>query len=655
MEHVAGIAGWLVSAALLLYVAGRVGRRFGETIGDQFWITVAAIVLQIAVVAQVLSPVHQLRPVAFLIVQVIVALIVRLTIKPPAFDRRLFRDHVRLLKATPTRRMLLLVIGLLLLLALAVIIAVPINGFDDRMYRASRAAYWLQHRSLLPWNSQNDRQTAFPFGGELMFFWPILFTRDEVLGRLSFFAGIPLCAAGLYTVMRQLRVSRTVALIGVLILLTTPTFARIEEGLYQEVWMTAFALGAAYFALRSSRDGRYLAWMACFTVMAVNVKTTALALAPAAALVPLLLPGRRSRGLGSVLLGAMAGVMFSGLALTIAMNLQRDHRPLGPAGMTSTHTADRSATQLRTHAARFVANLIDFPVIPSEPLRQSLSDAGNAWLRLCRADEPLSMEDPANPWPGTFHFGVGRYASRLSLPGMFWLPVLAAAAVVVVRRGANWRRLAILLLFATPMLLGAVLVIRWMGGMDRFWLPAYALSLPVGMYFAQRMTLRRRGVTGVAIALLLVTMIPAAWDQLESAKRWFRVSPTESMLNEPFHSVLAKMPPGSRTLAVLHADARDYGLFRPRERFASEVIPWGNIPFDPQRMRRLIDGQDATHVLVQDDHRVLMNWGPHVETTEMVRWLTQQPDLREIDAVSPGMRLFVARRPADTVPVSPFP
>jgi hypothetical protein len=127
------------------------------------------------------------------------------------------------------------------------------------------------------------------------------------------------------------------------------------------------------------------------------------------------------------------------------------------------------------------------------------------------------------------------------------------------------------------------------------------------------------------------------------------------MLNEPFHSVLAKMPPGSRTLAVLHADARDYGLFRPRERFASEVIPWGNIPFDPQRMRRLIDGQDATHVLVQDDHRVLMNWGPHVETTEMVRWLTQQPDLREIDAVSPGMRLFVARRPADTVPVSPFP
>jgi len=112
---------------------------------------------QIAVVAQVLSPVHQLRPVAFLIVQVIVALIVRLTIKPPAFDRRLFRDHVRLLKATPTRRMLLLVIGLLLLLALAVIIAVPINGFDDRMYRASRAAYWLQHRSLLPWNSQNDR------------------------------------------------------------------------------------------------------------------------------------------------------------------------------------------------------------------------------------------------------------------------------------------------------------------------------------------------------------------------------------------------------------------------------------------------------------------------------------------------------------------
>ena len=109
------------------------------------------------------------------------------------------------------------------------------------------------------------------------------------------------------------------------------------------------------------------------------------------------------------------------------------------------------------------------------------------------------------------------------------------------------------------------------------------------------------------------------------------------------------------TLAVLHADARDYGLFRPRERFASEVIPWGSAPFDPQRMRRLIEEQGATHVLVQDDHCVLMNWGPHVETTEMVRWLTQQRDLREVDAVSPGMRLFVVWRPAEPDAVSPFP
>jgi hypothetical protein len=104
------------------------------------------------------------------------------------------------------------------------------------------------------------------------------------------------------------------------------------------------------------------------------------------------------------------------------------------------------------------------------------------------------------------------------------------------------------------------------------------------------------------------------------------------------------MPAGSRTLAVMNADARDYGLFRPRERFASEVIPWGDAPFDPQRMRRLIDAHDVTHVLVQDDRRILMDWGPNIETAEMVRWLTRQPDLSELDAVSPGMRLF-AKKP----------
>jgi hypothetical protein len=312
--------------------------------------------------------------------------------------------------------------------------------------------------------------------------------------------------------------------------------------------------------------------------------------------------------------------------------------------MTALHQADRSPRQLRTPAARFVASLIDLPVVPIESARTALTKAGNAWLRFCRADQPLRMEDPAHPWPGPFAFGVGRYASRFSLVGMLWLPALLWAIGVSLRRGANWRRLAIGLLFAAPMLLGSVLIIRWMGGMDRFWLPAYALSVPIVMFFGHRLTLRRRGVTAVAIALSLVTVVPATWDQLDSAGRRLRLPLTESMLYEPFNSALRKRPAGSRTLSVMNADARDYGLFRPRERFASEVIPWGDTPFDPQRMRRLIDAHDVTHVLVQDDRRILMDWGPNIETAEMVRWLTRQPDLSELDAVSPGMRLF-AKKP----------
>src|SRR5688572_9276612 len=228
--------------------------------------------------------------------------------------------------------------------------------------------------------------------------------------------------------MREARVVRTASFAGVLVLLATPTFFRLQDGLYPEVWLSVFALGALYFGLRAAGDparaARHLVCVGFLAALAVNVKTTALALLPAALMLPWLIPAKRPRwrGVTNVLAGAVAGAALSGLALTLAMNLRHDGQPLGPTGMSAAHTADQSPRQLRTHAGRFLVELMDFPIMPIESGRRALSDIGNGFLELLGVDHPLPGEEFDSLWPGMYHFGVGPYATRFSLGGMLWLP-----------------------------------------------------------------------------------------------------------------------------------------------------------------------------------------------------------------------------------------
>ena len=655
--NIVGPAMFATSAGLLAYCSIALARRFGASPADRYWISLSAAVTQLATTALVLSPTRSLTPTGFLLVQLFITAVLAWTIGLPAIDRSAW-PSVRATFSRSRRRLLLFAIGLFLALGLWMTAAMPIHAFDDRMYRASRVAYWLQHQSVLPWTTHNDRQTAFPFGSELLFFWPVLFTRAELPGRLAFFAGVPLCAIGLYTVMREARVARTASLAGVLVLLATPTFFRLQDGLYPEVWLSLFSLGALYFGLRAAGDparaARHLVCVGFLATLAVNVKTTALALLPAALMLPWLIPAKRPRwrGVTNVLAGAVAGAALSGLAMTLALNLRHDGQPLGPPGMSAAHTADDSPRQLRTHAGRFLVGLIDFPVMPSESVRRGLSDIGNKFLRLLGAHDPLPGEEFDSFWPGMYHFGVGPYATRFSVGGMLWLPCLAVATLLIARGGTSRRRPWILLLFAASLLLPSIFVIRWMGGMDRFFLPAYAVSLPILAIVLQQAARRWRWFRSLVIVLIALAVLPVLL--LENAEAWRRVPPAERELDEPFYFALRQIPAGSRILLVAAIDARDYGLFRPRGGFTNHVVPWGHQPFDAAHMQRLIDENNVTHVLVQNDQRLSLHWRPPLETRETVRWLTDHEWLEELPVPSPGMRLFI-RRKAGTIQYAPVP
>src|SRR5205823_10697251 len=91
----------------------------------------------------------------------------------------------------------LLCVAIFISLSLINQIMAPISGFDERMYHASRVLYWISNHSIFPYMTHNDRQVMIPFGAELLFLWPVLFTKSELFGRVIFWLAYPFSTIGL--------------------------------------------------------------------------------------------------------------------------------------------------------------------------------------------------------------------------------------------------------------------------------------------------------------------------------------------------------------------------------------------------------------------------------------------------------------------------
>jgi hypothetical protein len=230
---------------------------------------------------------------------------------------------------------------------------------------------------------------------------------------------------------------------------------------------------------------------------------------------------------------------------------------------------------------------------------------------------------------------------------VLWLPALVVGLIMTIRAAARRRRVrpaAVGTLLALPPLAGALLLVRWMPDVGRFWVPSYALGLVVVVLIVGRAAVRWRWVAAVAAALVCFAAVPGIRDAVGAALREPVVSPT--FTDEPFTSALEHIPPGSTILLVAKGDAREYALFAPRDHFANRVLPWGSSPFDARRMRAMIDAENVTHVVIERDDIVDVHWGPPVQTAPMVSWLREQQDLEEIPIPTPRMRLFTRMRTA---------
>ncbi len=648
-----------LSAVLLVGTAALLTRYLAHGATESFWTFIACISLQLGFLTCGLSVAGRLTPAAWLAGQgLLLSGVFLWTLGRPRPGRN---STWRALRGWWSSRSLLGRAAATLSLVFVLLsgvrqVAEPVSGFDDRMYHGSRVAYWIENHSVLPYPTHNERQVAFPFGSELFFMWPVLFTKCEVAGRIVFWLGYPAAAAGIYLVTRAARVPETFASLAALLFVSTPIVSSLAIGLAPEFWLAVFELGTAFWILVAihaedrGEAARSAAWAGLFLFLALNVKTTAVGLLVPALLLPFLAcaPGGRVAAARALIMGALVALTLSGLAVNCLGNVVRCGNPFASAGLRRVVRGDLSVRQLYVHAVRLPFLLFELPWAPGA-LRARLEEAGQAAARRLGATRPLSFESNEQVWPGRFSFNLPATAVNYSLGGLLWLPTLAVSLVVALRGlrgnhgGANEDPLFFVTLLAALSLFPVVFGLRWMVPSNvpsRFLIAAWAL----GTVLLAVLTCRSAagGNTGglIAAVVLGLQIVPSLQRDLKAAIAALRTPLPEAVLDEPFAAVMPEFPAGSRILLFANQDTRDYPLFRPRDAFSNRVVPWGD---EVPTLSGVIDrtlATGTTDLLFVADQWLARHWAPPIRVAETITLLSKDPMFREISTGVPGMRLF---------------
>ncbi len=274
-------------------------RLLGLRGDDAFWGGVLAIFLQWGAIATALSLLRALTTGGWvlsllLITAAVLALAARRAGRRPPGDVAERAARV----SRPPSGLASPAVALLAAAAFVVQWGTPLSKGDDLMYHGSRVLYWVQQRSLLPFETHNDRHNVFPFAGELPFLVGVLLSRSERLARVLHLSALPLVLWGIVRLGRSLGVRPALAGLLPLLFLATPLVLAAADGIGVELWTTVGLLAALHWLLRAgdaSAGASVLPALGASTALAVSFKLTLLPLLGLGALAVAIAPRPEKR------------------------------------------------------------------------------------------------------------------------------------------------------------------------------------------------------------------------------------------------------------------------------------------------------------------------------------------------------------------------
>lgn len=520
---------FILSSVLLLWVAVTIGRLFARNITDAFWIVAALCYLQISSISLFLSLINSLTPYAFLCCQASLAILaLALRGLGPRIHARL-ATNTSIFDLSSVEKGLLLLVVLLLCLSLAYRVLTPLYKGDVLYYHASRPLYWIQNSSIMPYPTVNDRQVVFAFGSNLIFMWPVLFTKSEFIGRLVYWLGLPAATFGFYTVLRRLCSSRRLGLLGIATFLSIPIVYKFGTNLEPLIWVCFFSLGTGYWALRiaqsSGYDWFFVLQLGLYSVLTGNMKNYGVVLifASVVALLIALLQGKDEQRFDSVLralrhygLAVLIALVLSGLALLLVQNAMLFGALTGSNLRRQQNIAQLSPYQVYVHTIRLTGVLAEASV----PVGKQFFDRfGNQMIHSLGADTPLPKENEWG-WVRHYKYGVVQFdrmvsqgtnfgvAGILLLLGFFGILLSGIGRVAKGGFAGLWkdlrrsRKLAYAVV-ALSLLLGPAYLLRWFSGTRSFITPGIVCTLPLALCLLDHKRISKRVYRSFFVLLVI--------------------------------------------------------------------------------------------------------------------------------------------------------
>lgn len=659
----------LLAASLVLMMLGSlmISLNLAFSRADRYWILLAGVSCQLGFISTALSIVRALSPVPFLCLQLFItglltaslALGKRLNPINQAYHalRKDWEGAEAFLREIDSVSIVfLLLITVLVLLSATYHLFSPVHFPDELGYQTSRAIHWIQNHSIFHFPTPDYRQTAFTIGSSLFFFWPVLFTKIELLGREMFFLCYPLVLLGSYSIMRELGVSRRIALGGTLVLAATPIVAFASFGQRSDLWTATFVLGATHWSMKIWRRAGFeiqdFFALGMFALLSVNSKFIAIPILIVSLLLPIikLSGGLKWKGLRRTIAGVAFASLFSGFGMTIGFNLAMYGHWAGPEPFRKVAQADLGVRQSYTHLVRTGLTLLELPEVPTPEVRTGLASFGNRILTLFHANLPLPGESPGHS-PAPFRYDPQEYARFFSLPGLLWIPMLVVSGVGVLRRVRSRQPDPVfgLLLMEIPLFAAIVLTLRWQADSqvpERFLILPYTLSVIRGSLLLNEWTPRMRLSKALVLVLIAATVYPSARTQVVGLSSWIREPTAPAWIEEPHREALAHLPCGSRILLIAGYGALDYPLFRPGQGYCNKVFRWQGSVIDTGEILRMVKEDSISHIILENDHWLYTYEHP-VLASQAAVWLQRQSWLKELPLTRPYMRLFETRSSAE--------
>lgn len=644
-----------ISLVIAILTARRVAARLPRGDGAGFWLTILVVLVSFGATTQITSLASWLRPWGVLLVQAGILAAVWWKVLPAA-PGRMKKSGARE-GSTPCWALLFL-IGLFLILNVIHVATAPIVNGDDVNYNASGPAYWVQNGSVFPRLTHNYRQYLIHSGGEYLFLWPILFTRNEPTGRILFWLCVPLTLAGVYFLARKLGASREFALSAATLLAFAPQFHSNSIVRKPELWIALFLCGACWFLADAWQGDDRRTTSLGVSAAFVGLASSARVLYSPLLLFPILLAlrgtpeARRRRAIvvvGSFLVAALAWGYFS----PFVFGWKEFGHPLGPVRIREEFSHRWDWQTVRTYLVRTCMSLIETPELPPHSgLRSSLETVGQWLMEALGADRSLEGESSAGAWPGTYSFMLNDKPTRYALGGLLGLLSLFLVIGSYVSRGVRRRGwkvdpLELIAAFGALALLVATLPVRWQsqsGIPIRLMVSPLAVLLGVGAAWATRVFGLRPVWAGLLLFATFYNSAPILqWASTIASQRMREPPPTARELDGPFHEALQHVSDGSRILYVGGVNSADYPLFGAYSGYSRIVLPWGPHAFGERRMTAVLEKDRPSHVLIESRNAVHVGIAPEIDTGEMGAWLAAQPGWVEIPLPNSAGRLFRRR------------